>query len=148
MVESGHVSGRVAVGLYSALRYFLAGSAITRLHEWGDNMIALIAGLLAATSGPPPERSTTICDVGLVALRDLPSINQNVGSDTYYDGDSLYQRDILAVCPKLVANLPVGYPLADSDARARARVGFPKPGEEQTRGCYGLGRRPDSSVTG
>ncbi len=94
-------------------------------------MIILITGLIAAVSAPSAARSAAICEVGRVALRDLPAINHNRGFDAYYAGANPEHRDLLEVCPKLKAMLPVGYPLADDDARARAKVGFPRPGQHQ-----------------
>ncbi|MBB5716641.1 hypothetical protein [Sphingomonas aerophila] len=60
----------------------------------------------------------------------MPSINHNPGFDTYYGGVRPDRRDLLAACPELSADLPAGYPLADNEARARAKVGAPIPGKK------------------
>ena len=88
-------------------------------------MIALIGGLIAAASMPNAAPSATICEVGRVALRDLPSINHNGSFDAYYAGVDAEHHDLLEVCPKLKAVIPIGYPLADDDALARAKIHVP-----------------------
>ena len=94
-------------------------------------MSALIGSLIAVASTPSAATSTAICEVGRVALRDLPSINHNRSFDSYYAGVDAEHHDLLEVCPKLKAKIPTGYRLADDDARARAKVHGPSmPGQE------------------
>ncbi|WP_298089130.1 hypothetical protein [uncultured Sphingomonas sp.] len=90
-------------------------------------MIIFVAAALVASVSAKAD-TATICEVGRIALRDLPKINNNPSFDTYYAGVSRYHRDLLEACPTLVADLPVGYPLADDDARSRANLPAPIPG--------------------
>lgn len=90
-------------------------------------MIIFVAAALVASVSAKAD-TATICEVGRIALRDLPKINNNPSFDTYYAGVSRYHRDLLEACPTLVVDLPVGYPLADDDARSRANLPAPIPG--------------------
>ncbi|WP_380786339.1 hypothetical protein [Sphingomonas sp. R86521] len=93
-------------------------------------MLTVITGLLLAAAAPPSAApSAALCDVGRAALRDLPMVNQNPKSDSYYAGLGRSREDILEVCPTLRNEVPAGYPLADADALRRAHVGAPIPGE-------------------
>lgn len=85
-------------------------------------MLVLMAGLISATVVLDAAMSAAIYDVGRVALRDLPTINQNRDYKTYYAGVDTDHHDLLEVCPKLERELPAGYSLADNEARARASV--------------------------
>jgi len=89
-------------------------------------MSALIAALMAASVAPREATPVMICEVGRIALRDLPPANRNRGYDSYY-GVSSNDKDLLAVCPKLRSQVPTGYPMADDDARARAEIHVPLP---------------------
>jgi hypothetical protein len=91
-------------------------------------MLALIKGLLAAAVAPTVATSAAICDVGRVAIRDLPMIDRSPDYDTYYAGVGRSREDLLEICPQLKSELPAGYPLADDEARKRASVGAPIPG--------------------
>ena len=91
-------------------------------------MIVLIMGSLATAVSPAVGTSATICDVGRVALHDLPVVVRNSKYDTYYAGSGRSQQDILSVCPKLRNEIPAEYRLSDDDARRRASVGAPIPG--------------------
>jgi hypothetical protein len=88
-------------------------------------MIALIGGIIAAVLTPNAATSATICEVGRLALRDLPTINTNRTFDAYYAGVDTTHQDLLEVCPELTNDVPEGYPLADADARSRASVHAP-----------------------
>lgn len=89
-------------------------------------MPVFIAALMAAALAPREAAPVMICEVGRIALRDLPLANRNRGYDSYY-GASSSHKDLLAVCPKLRREVPAGYPMADDDARARAAVHVPLP---------------------
>ncbi|WP_267397655.1 MULTISPECIES: hypothetical protein [unclassified Sphingomonas] len=91
-------------------------------------MFTLITGLSAAALVPAAATSSAVCDVGRVALRDLPKSDRNPDYDIYYAGAGRPREDLLATCPQLQSELPAGYPLADDDARKRASVGAPIPG--------------------
>jgi hypothetical protein len=92
-------------------------------------MLTLIAGLMVASIAPNTAMSAAICDVGGVALRDLPTINHNPGFDTYYGELDRDRHGLLEACPKLRRKIPAGYLLADDDARARASIHVPVPGK-------------------
>ncbi|RYF47910.1 MAG: hypothetical protein EOO38_11205 [Cytophagaceae bacterium] len=92
-------------------------------------MIILITGYLAAIVAPTAATSVTICDVGRVALHDLPVVACDLKYDTYYAGEGRSQQDILSICPKLQNEIPAEYRLSDDDARKRANVGAPIPGQ-------------------
>ena len=83
-------------------------------------MITLIGGLIAVASMPNAAGSAAVCEVGRVALLDLPTLNHNPELDAYYAGIDSEHHDLLDICPQLRDAIPTGYPLADDDARARA----------------------------
>jgi hypothetical protein len=80
-------------------------------------MLILLAVLIAAAETPNTAMAIAVCDVGRMALRDIPLINNNRTFDAYYDDAD----PLLAMCPKLRDEIPAGYPLADGDARASER---------------------------
>lgn len=92
-------------------------------------MLTFIVGLMAAPIAPTTAMSVAICDVGSVALRDLPTINHNPGFDTYYGELDSDHHGLLESCPELRREIPAGYPPADDDARARASIHVPIPGK-------------------
>lgn len=93
-------------------------------------MFTLISALVAAVAAPS-ALSTAICDVGQLALKDLPEINHNNRFDAYFSSAD----PLLMACPKLQSALPAGYPLADRDARARVSVHAPLP-DQYTRPAF------------
>jgi len=93
-------------------------------------MIALLIGLMLTAASPSSASSTVVCKVGSVALHDLLKINSSKEVDTYYASTIPDRPDLLTVCPKLKAELPKGYPIADADARSRAAVHAPPPGQQ------------------
>ena len=65
--------------------------------------------------------SSAGCEVGRIALSDMPQINHNRSFDAYYsDTDPL-----LRACPNLRRYVPAGYPLANEEAVKRASVHAP-----------------------
>jgi hypothetical protein len=94
-------------------------------------MPLLLANMLAAAISPhgaiapesPPPSS--ICAVGRAALRDLPAPDRNRSADLYYGALDNGHRDLLSLCPQLKDRLPVGYSLANDDARRRAATHAP-----------------------
>lgn len=93
-------------------------------------MLAWVIASMVAPVAPNTPTPSDVCEVGRAALRDLPTINQNRGFDTYYAGADSQHRDLLEVCPELQSQLPTGYPLANDDARARAAIHAPAPGDQ------------------
>jgi hypothetical protein len=91
-------------------------------------MLALITALIAAPVAQKAAMPAEICEVGRAALRDLRTVNQNRQFDAYYAGADPHHQDLLEACPELQSELPTGYPLADDDARARAAIHVPQPG--------------------
>lgn len=89
-------------------------------------MILLIGFLSAAAPGMATPQA--VCEVGRLALRDLAVMQQDRGVDTYYEIGGSDHRDLLDACPALRRDLPVRFPLADDQARARASVHVPVPG--------------------
>lgn len=91
-------------------------------------MFTLGIALMAATVASNAEKSAAICDVGRVALHDLPPANRDPRVDVYYASTGMEPHDLLGVCPELRSEIPNGYHLADYDALKRASVGAPIPG--------------------
>lgn len=91
-------------------------------------MLALMVVSMIVAEVPNAANTQQICEVGRVALRDLPPADLGGSSDTYYEGPDANHHDLLAMCPKLTDMLPTGYLLADSDARKRAAVHVPLAG--------------------
>jgi hypothetical protein len=91
-------------------------------------MIALVISVAMTAAAPKLAERTTVCEVGIIALHDLPSINGNKEFDSYYASSELGHPDLLTICPKLKLKVPKGYPIADDDARSRAAVHVPTPG--------------------
>jgi hypothetical protein len=87
-------------------------------------MSILVAGLMAVDTSSNVI-SATICDVGRIALKDLPTINHNSAFDAYFDDGG----PMLKACPKLRQDIPVGLPVAGFDALVRASVHAPTPGK-------------------
>ncbi|MBP2276318.1 MULTISPECIES: hypothetical protein [Sphingomonas] len=92
-------------------------------------MIITVFVLMAASVSSSAAKADAICEVGRVALQDLPSTNRERSADLYYAGHDAERTDVLEVCPKLVSEIPAGYPLADRDARARANMHVPIAGQ-------------------
>ena len=90
-------------------------------------VLMLIAAI--ASHAVPPPRSIAICSVGRVALRDLPSINNNPKIPSYFGKLTPVHPNLLTICPKLRLAIPPGYPEADDDARNRASGVEPMLGE-------------------
>jgi hypothetical protein len=90
-------------------------------------IVSIMASFAAAVS-PDVGNSATICDVGRVALHDLPAVVRDPKYDMYYAGEDRSQQDILSICPKLKNEIPADYSLSDDDARRRASVVAPIPG--------------------
>jgi hypothetical protein len=92
------------------------------------SMLNLIVILMFAAGAPTAAETQQICDVGRAAFHDLPPASLGGSSDTYFDGPDANRNDLLSMCPALKAMLPIGYRLADSDARQRAAVHVPQEG--------------------
>ncbi len=92
-------------------------------------MIAFLIGLMLTAASPSLANSTVVCKIGSIALHDLLKVNSNEEIDTYYAGADANRPDLLTVCPKLKSELPKSYPIADDDARSRAAVHAPAPGQ-------------------
>ena len=92
-------------------------------------MLTLLMALAAGTSAPNHVTSKEVCQVGRVALQDLSAFNANRNYASYYVSPGSSRKDLLDVCPVLRQFVPRGYPFADSDARARASVHAPVPGQ-------------------
>jgi len=91
-------------------------------------MISLVIGLMMTAASASSAKLEAICQIGNLALRDLPSINSNKQFDAYYAAPDPIHSDLLTLCPKLKHKLPKGYPIADDNARSRAAVHAPTPG--------------------
>ena len=94
-----------------------------------QQMIALVFGLMMTAASPSSAEIKAVCEVGSVALRDLPSINGNKEFDSYYVAPNPSRPDLLTICPRLKGKIPKGYPIADDEARSRAAVHVPTPGQ-------------------
>ncbi|MES3090700.1 hypothetical protein QTN93_09635 [Sphingomonas aerolata] len=92
-------------------------------------MIALVVGLMMTAASPSSAQLTVVCKIGSIALRDLPSINHNKEFDSYYVAPDPSRPDLLTICPRLKDEIPQGYLIADDDARSRAAVHAPIPGQ-------------------
>lgn len=92
-------------------------------------MMSLVVGLMLTAASPNSTKLAVICEIGSTALRDLPNINGNNEFDSYYAAPDPSRPDLLTLCPKLKAEIPKGYPIADDDARSRAAVHVPIPGQ-------------------
>ena len=92
-------------------------------------MIALVVGLMMTAASPSSAELTVVCEIGSIDLRDLPSINRNKGFDSYYVAPDPSRPDLLMICPRLKGEIPKGYTIADDDARSRAAVHAPIPGQ-------------------
>jgi hypothetical protein len=92
-------------------------------------MISLVVGLMVTAVSPSSTKLAVVCEIGSIALRDLPSINGNKEFDSYYAAPDPSGSDLLTLCPKLKAEIPKGYTIADDDARSRAAVHVPFPGQ-------------------
>ena len=69
-----------------------------------------------------PVEISKVCAVGMVALKDLPSINNAPRSETFYNGRTdQYHRDLFEICPQLVKHLPTGFKLATEPVFRRVR---------------------------
>jgi hypothetical protein len=95
-------------------------------------MLFLLAATIAAAPEASPKLAAPICDVGRLALRDMPRIDHNTGYARYY-GDAGIAGDLLAICPILRTEIPAGFPPADAVAMQRASVHAPVPGETTPR---------------
>jgi len=92
-------------------------------------MLGLIVSAMAGLVAPSTAISTAICEVGRVALRDLPPLDKGVGNvSNYFDADPDH-HGLPEVCPVLRQDLPEGYSLADEAAWAKANVHAPIPGK-------------------
>jgi hypothetical protein len=88
----------------------------------------MLFAFLAVAATPITPVSKEVCKVGRVALRDLPLLESNNVLDTYYDGATSDESDLLEMCPQLRRDIPARFPIADDQARARTSVHVPVPG--------------------
>ena len=88
-------------------------------------MLALTALLLAMSPTPDTMVTASVCDVGRLALRDLPLIDHNKVYARYYGNADLKSGDVIAACPNLRSEIPRGFPIANSIAIKRASVHVP-----------------------
>jgi len=92
-------------------------------------MLTLLLALAAVANAPNQKTSNQVCQVGRVALQDLPAFNANRSYASYYASPDTNRKDLLDVCPALRPLVPDGYPFADHEARARASTHVPVPGQ-------------------
>lgn len=92
-------------------------------------MLMLLMALAAVAGAPDQTNSNEVCEVGRVALRDLPAFNVNRSYASYYASPDSKRKDLLDVCPALRRLVPKGYPLADNEARTQASTQVPVPGQ-------------------
>lgn len=88
-------------------------------------MLTLTALLLAMSPTSAAVGIASVCDVGRLALRDLPVIDHNKGYARYYGNADLKSGDVIAACPKLRSEIPRGFPIANPIAIKRANVHVP-----------------------
>ena len=69
--------------------------------------------------------TASVCDVGRLALRDLPVIDHNKGYARYYGNADLKSGDVIAACPTLRSEIPLGFPIANQMAIKRASIHVP-----------------------
>lgn len=91
----------------------------------------LLASLMTAVAVPQAVVSADMCDLGRVALRDLPAAEPVNGEGVSFI-DASRPDGLMHACPALQHELPAGYALADDAARARASVHAPTPGQQVT----------------
>ena len=87
-------------------------------------MLAVLAVLIAVS--PASGENTAICDVGRLALRELPTLDANTGYARFYGDAHLKSADLLTACPALRYELLSGFPVADEIATKRAGDHFPR----------------------
>lgn len=92
-------------------------------------MLPLIALLLTTSPTANTKVTAAVCDIGRLALRDLPAIDHNRGYARYYGNADLKSGDLIAACPALRAEIPQAFPLADDLAIDRASVHGPAQGQ-------------------
>ena len=92
-------------------------------------MSTLLMALAAIANAPDQRNSNEVCQVGRVALQDLPAFNANRSYASYYANPDGERKDLLDVCPALRGLVPKGYPFADNEARTRANIHVPVPGQ-------------------
>lgn len=92
-------------------------------------MIASVVGLMMTAASPSSAEPTVVCEIGSIALRELPSISHNKGFDAYYVAPDPSHPDLLTICPDLKGKIPKSYLIADDDARSRAAVHAPISGQ-------------------
>jgi hypothetical protein len=92
-------------------------------------MLILLTSLLIGFLGPNAAEPSIVCEIGRVALRDLPPVVLTPMDYTYHIDAGSGHHGLLAVCPSLRAELPAGYSIADETAWARANVHVPIPGK-------------------
>lgn len=92
-------------------------------------MLGLFAVLSAASLIPTKDTKVAVCDVGRVALRDLPVIDGNANYARFYGDAHLRSGNLLTACPDLRRELPPGFPAANDAARTRANIHAPIRGQ-------------------
>ncbi len=96
-------------------------------------MLPLLIALTAGAGATGQARPYEVCQVGRVALQDLPAFNVNRNYASYYAASDTNRTDLLDVCPELRRLVPEGYPAADDEARARASDHVPIPFQRDLR---------------
>ena len=97
-------------------------------------MLTLLMVSTAVSSVDGRISRNQVCQVGRVALQDLPAFNANRSYTSYYASPDSSRKDLLDVCPELRRLIPAGYPPADDEARKRASIHVPVPGQSNTPG--------------
>ncbi|RYF11996.1 MAG: hypothetical protein EOO77_18265 [Oxalobacteraceae bacterium] len=92
-------------------------------------MLALIASLVTGVVAADAPTPAVVCEVGHVALHDLPFPDPNPVDVTYYVDADPSHPGLLRSCPALRGKLPAGYSAADGSAWSRANVHAPIPGQ-------------------
>lgn len=92
-------------------------------------MLALIASLVAGVVAADAAIPAVVCEIGRVALQDLPSRNPGSVDFTYYVDVDPGRPSLMQSCPELRENLPTGYLVADAAAWSRANLSAPIPGQ-------------------
>lgn len=89
-------------------------------------MLTLFVMAIAAHSDPDAARRAATCELGRVALRELPKDSDAPGRyDLRYGFPNPRSPDLLDACPELTRELQTDIPLADAEARRRASVHAP-----------------------
>ncbi len=92
-------------------------------------MLALIASLVAGVVAADALTPAVVCEIGGVALQDLPSLDPNPSDFTYYVDADPRRPGLMQSCPALREKLPTGYLIADAAAWSRANLPAPIPGQ-------------------